>query len=290
MLLTTSPAFAHMDPDGRCARGAFQSVEGAVVGTASMVYNAAGATEYAAASIFAPDWAYQNLGGYAQNFANQVTGTAQFVNNVASTAAYGAISPFAPNVAYNNYGGNVQQFMGQSPALYGGNDNSLAYKIGYGTVSMATVFMGGEASEAGNFGRVGGVNYGALDSLGRPTGASATLTADMLGTGTRANQAIMPPGYITDADFARGHLIGRQLGGSGSEPGNLVTLYQNPANHPVMSGIEGQVRTAVQGGQTVNYSAVPIYQGQNLIPSGITIMGQGSGGFNTAVTILNRGH
>lgn len=131
--------------------------------------------------------------------------------------------------------------------------------------------------------------YGALDNLGRPTGAYATIDQSVIGTGTRASQSITPPGYVVDSGFARGHLIGRQLGGSGNEAGNLVTMFQNPANHPVMSGIEGQVRAAVQAGQTVNYSVVPIYQGGNAIPSGVTIMGQGSGGFNVGVTVLNRG-
>lgn len=135
----------------------------------------------------------------------------------------------------------------------------------------------------------GEIDYGSLDELGRPTGINATLTPEMIGTGTRASQSITPPGYVVDADYARGHLLGRQLGGSGTEARNLVTIFQNPANHPAMSSIEGQVRVAVEAGQTVNYSAVPVYQGVNAIPSGITIIGQGSGGFSTAVTILNRG-
>lgn len=41
----------------------------------------------------------------------------------------------------------------------------------------------------------GGINYGALDSLGRPTGVSATITEDMIGTGTAANPSITPPGW-----------------------------------------------------------------------------------------------
>jgi hypothetical protein len=42
--------------------------------------------------------------------------------------------------------------------------------------------------------------------------------------------------------YARGHLLGNQLGGAGNEPRNLVTIFQNPANHPVMSGFEAQIR------------------------------------------------
>jgi hypothetical protein len=97
-----------------------------------------------------------------------------------------------------------------------------------------------QQQQTGPVARSGQINYGALDSLGRPTGASAILTPDRLGTGTRASQSITPPGYVTDANFARGHLIGRQLGGSGSEPGNLVTIFQNPAIRPGTVVIEGR--------------------------------------------------
>jgi hypothetical protein len=136
----------------------------------------------------------------------------------------------------------------------------------------------------------GGINYGALDSLGRPTGVTATITGDMIGTGTTANPSIIPPGWSGNGilfNEARGHLLGAQLGGSGDVAENLVTLQQNPANSPIMRGFENQVRSAVQGGQTVNYSATPIYDGLNLVPRGITIIGTGSGDFNLGVTILN---
>ena len=81
------------------------------------------------------------------------------------------------------------------------------------------------------------------------------------------------------AGQARGHLLGAQLGGSGNEVGNLVTILQNPANTPVMRGFENAAAAAVRGGETLNYSAVPIYQGANAVPRGITIMSSGSGGF-----------
>jgi len=86
---------------------------------------------------------------------------------------------------------------------------------------------------------------------------------------------------------ARGHLLGAQLGGSGDITENLVTLQQNPANSPIMRGFENQVRAAVEGGQTVNYSVTPIYNGSNLVPRGITIMGTESDGFSLGVSVLN---
>jgi hypothetical protein len=145
------------DSDGRCVEGAGTALGGLLTGTANLVNNTAGALEYALTSSFAPDWAYQNFGGYAQNFGNTVTGTSQLVNNVAATATYGLISPFAPDYAYNNLGGNVQQLMGQAPAFYGGNNQSTAYQIGYGTVNAATMLLGGEEAEVGNLGKVGDV-------------------------------------------------------------------------------------------------------------------------------------
>lgn len=134
----------------------------------------------------------------------------------------------------------------------------------------------------------GSIKYGALDTLGRPTGVQATITQDMIGTGTSAAKSIRPPGFQGQAaGQARGHLLGRQLGGSGTEVRNLVTLQQNPVNSPVMRGFENQIRAAVEEGQVFRGSFTPVYNGGNLIPRGVTIMGSGSGDFQVGVTILN---
>lgn len=90
-----------------------------------------------------------------------------------------------------------------------------------------------------------GIKYGELDSLGQPTGVQARLNASHINTshintGTHTNTNIRPPGFITGAgsNRARGHLLGRQLGGSGDDIQNLITIQQRPANTPVLSGIE----------------------------------------------------
>ncbi|MEM9246230.1 MAG: RHS repeat-associated core domain-containing protein, partial [Cyanobacteria bacterium P01_F01_bin.153] len=89
----------------------------------------------------------------------------------------------------------------------------------------------------------GKIDYGSLDSLGRPTGVTAVITPDMIKTGSPALRSIKPPGFKGGAaGHARGHLLGSQLGGSGAEPRNLVTIQQNPANTPVMRGFETQIR------------------------------------------------
>jgi RHS repeat-associated protein len=140
------------DSDGRCVMGGGAALGSAVTGTVNLAVDSLAALSYAVTSPFAPDWAYQSYGGNVQRFANTVTGTAQFGYDLAATATYGAISPFAPDFAYNNYGGNVQQLMGQAPALYGGNDQSTAYKIGYASVNLVTLLLGGEEGEMGDLG------------------------------------------------------------------------------------------------------------------------------------------
>src|SRR6185295_10813882 len=129
--------------------------------------------------------------------------------------------------------------------------------------------------------RGGGRAYGELDELGRPTGARATLTRETMAGGTRASQDIVPPGFEGGAaGQARGHLLGRQLGGSGTDARNLVTLYQNGPNTPVMRHFENQIRKAVEGGEVVNYKATPIYRGTDPVPVGVTMEAHGDRGLN----------
>ncbi|MTI95550.1 MAG: hypothetical protein FH749_08685, partial [Firmicutes bacterium] len=155
-------------------------------------------------------------------------------------------------------------------------------------VSEIDVFVHNKALRHGGTPQ-GSIDYGTLDHLGRPTGVRARITQDMIGTGSQASRSIRPPGFGGRAKtHSRGHLLGRQLGGAGNDPRNLVTLYQNPVNTPVMSGYERMIRTAVEGGEVINYNVVPIYHGSNLVPRSVTITAQGDKGFNLALSILNR--
>ena len=136
----------------------------------------------------------------------------------------------------------------------------------------------------------GFARYGALDELGRPTQMQARITQDMIGTGSAASRSVQPPGFITGgrgSNRARGHLLGDQLGGSGRDVRNLVTLEQNAANSPVMRGFETSVRQAVEGGQIVDYTVTPLYNFTGRIPRGVTLRARGSGGFQLDVTVLN---
>ncbi|MCW1929656.1 DNA/RNA non-specific endonuclease, partial [Bhargavaea beijingensis] len=136
------------------------------------------------------------------------------------------------------------------------------------------------------------VILGELDNLGRPTGVTATITQDMIGTGSKASQSIKPPGFLGGGPgspgHARGHLLGNQLGGPGKDARNLVTLYQTPVNSPVMRDFESSVRVAVEKGEVVRYQSIPIYEGNNLIPKGITLKARGTTSFSLAVTIINK--
>ncbi|MFG0766078.1 DNA/RNA non-specific endonuclease [Pseudomonas sp. TYF_15] len=134
-----------------------------------------------------------------------------------------------------------------------------------------------------------GIKYGELDSLGRPTGVQARLNSSHINSGTHANPNIQPPGFITGAgsNRARGHLLGRQLGGAGDDARNLITIQQRPANTPVMSAVEGRIRKALEQGQVVDVNIVPIYHGPCRIPAGITIKAEGSGGLFENLTVLS---
>ncbi len=139
----------------------------------------------------------------------------------------------------------------------------------------------------------GWIDYQDLDSLGRATGANALLTKAMIGTGTSADQDIRPAGFISGLDpynHSRGHLIGKQLGGSGEDARNLVTLYQNPVNTPYMTSYENKIRSALETGEKIRYRVTPIYSGEKLMCTAIrleakSITANGSIDFN--VTILN---
>ena len=54
-----------------------------------------------------------------------------------------------------------------------------------------------------------------------------------------------------------------------------------------MRHFETQVRDAVDDGQVVNFRAIPIYDGNNSVPVGVTMTARGSGGFDLDVSIQN---
>src|SRR5262245_16767364 len=139
----------------------------------------------------------------------------------------------------------------------------------------------------------GQIDYGSIRANEQRTGIRVILTKDMVGKnseGTDANQSIRPPGFAGgDQNHARGHLLGKQLGGSGDDKRNLVTTVHIGCNTPFMSKFEGEVRKAVESGQNVAYQVVPIYEAGNDIPIGITMQAKGDGKppFELSVTVPN---
>jgi DNA/RNA non-specific endonuclease len=147
--------------------------------------------------------------------------------------------------------------------------------------------------------RLGGsVDYGRVDpDTGQRSGVRATITPAMVAAaerdqlGSTADQDIRPPGFdrLPARNRARGHLLGRQLGGSGAVAANLVALYQTRANSPVMRDYESAVAEAVQAGETVRYTVRPLYPSRthNGAPSAIRITASGDRGFRLDVTVAN---
>jgi hypothetical protein len=118
---------------------------------------------------------------------------------------------------------------------------------------------------------------------------NAQITSDMTG---RAPQQVPLLSRLVGRGTAQritrsAVTCGRQLGGSGDVPESLVTLQQNPVNSPIMRSFENLVRSAVEAGEVVDYTATPIYNSTNLAPRAVTLIGQGSNGFNLGVSILN---
>jgi DNA/RNA non-specific endonuclease len=157
----------------------------------------------------------------------------------------------------------------------------------------------GSADNSDAIARLGGaVDYGQVNPItGQRSGVRATITPAMVAAaardelGSAADPDIRPPGLdqLPARNRARAHLLGRQLGGSGDLPANLVALYQTRANTPVMRDYETAVAEAVRAGEVVRYSVRPRYPSPsfNGPPTAIRITALGDRGFRLAVTIAN---
>src|SRR5215207_4996541 len=133
--------------------------------------------------------------------------------------------------------------------------------------------------------RLGGtVQYGQVN----PATVAAAARDEL---GSAADPDIRPPGLdqLPARNRARAHLLGRQLGGSGDLPANLVALYQTRANTPVMRDYETAVAEAAHTGETIRYRVRPIYPSPSYrgAPSAIRITAAGDRGFRLDVTIAN---
>jgi DNA-entry nuclease len=144
----------------------------------------------------------------------------------------------------------------------------------------------------------GSVDYGTVDrATGQRSGITATITPRMVAAaardqvGSEPDESIRPPGFdqLPSRNRSRGHLLGRQLGGSGEVASNLVALYQSRANSPVMRDYETMVADAVRDGQTIRYQVRPLYASPSDrgAPRAVRLQAVGDHGFRLDVQIAN---
>ncbi|WP_299927059.1 RHS repeat-associated core domain-containing protein [uncultured Nocardioides sp.] len=106
---------------------------------------------------------------------------------------------------------------------------------------------------------------------GHPSGTAASYT---------------PPGYIAGV-HNRGHLIGKALGGSGSNPGNIVPLFR-AANYPTMYWeFEEQANAKVAAGETLYYQVNAYYTDDPLVPNHLRMAYNGDRGSADSYTLDN---
>jgi DNA/RNA non-specific endonuclease len=147
--------------------------------------------------------------------------------------------------------------------------------------------------------RLGGaVSYGKVDPrTGQRSGVTATITPAMVAAaerdqlGSEPDGGIRPPGFaqLPTRNRARGHLLGRQLGGSGQVSANLIAMYQSRANSPVMRDYETTVADAVQAGETIRYEVRPLYTSPTAsrAPYAVRLRATGNRGFRMDVVVAN---
>lgn len=120
--------------------------------------------------------------------------------------------------------------------------------------------------------------YGELDSLGRCSYAMACIGKDLMPTqGRESISSVKPTGWVqAQYDIVEGgslynrcHLIGFQLTGENANKSNLITgtRYMNTEG---MLPFENMVADYIkETGNHVVYRITPIYEGDNLLASGV---------------------
>lgn len=121
-------------------------------------------------------------------------------------------------------------------------------------------------------------NYSKLDYLGRCTGAYANIGPELMPTEERGSiGSVKPTGWqtikydIVDGKYLynRCHLIGYQLTGENANEKNLITCTRQ-MNVGTMLDFENEVANYIkETGNHVLYRATPIFDGNNLVASGV---------------------
>ncbi|MFE7267651.1 DNA/RNA non-specific endonuclease [Streptomyces sp. NPDC057592] len=146
----------------------------------------------------------------------------------------------------------------------------------------------------------------------RAQGVTACLNKGYLAAHDGTSAKFKPPGYEWSRDFVTSkgmrkgreinncHLLGRQLGGSGTDPKNLspcargANTYQDGSTQGAanMIAYETQVKDAIDDNQDVLYSVTPVYRGNRTVPTGYRIWAygtkpDGSAGVSISKTVPN---
>jgi hypothetical protein len=119
---------------------------------------------------------------------------------------------------------------------------------------------------------------------------SGTATKGILGTGSKADPNISPPGWRGNGRLyneARGHLGAKRLGWSGDDARNLVTLTQKGVNSGHMSRFEGRIARMARNGEVVEYMTTPLYGPGSLAPAAIFMTAYGSRSGPSAILFDN---
>lgn len=117
--------------------------------------------------------------------------------------------------------------------------------------------------------------YGELDKLGRATGAFACLSKDTMPAEGEVREdisAVRPSGWVSGQGWERCHLIGWQLGAENANALNLITgtHFMNVSG---MLPFENQVADYIRSsGGHVMYQVTPVFDGDNLVASGVIMM------------------
>lgn len=112
---------------------------------------------------------------------------------------------------------------------------------------------------------------------GKPTGVMGTLLPEDLRTGSKAG-AVDPRGLgrgeLRKYKAHRGHLLGRLFGGSGTHEGNLAWMHERINLSDYKRYFENPVRTALESGQSVNFSVRPLFREGDAAPYALEVWAQ----------------
>jgi len=142
----------------------------------------------------------------------------------------------------------------------------------------------------------GNIQYWPMQPFGdgtdcRATGSNGVFDNTMKAAKSPADPRYAPAGFNGQNPLAdtRGHLIGKQFGGSAKNPRNFVAMGHelNNENMSVVENVIAARIAAAANGQTVEYDVIPLYpDAATPIPSAVHLVAVGAG-LNINCTLTN---